>query len=245
MNILLTNDDGIHSEGLRQIALKLQDRGHKVYVVAPDTEMSAKSHAITVHQDMELKKVEIDGLNQIAYSLTGTPADCVRVALSVLYKDIDAIFSGCNFGLNAGADILYSGTVSACIEANIFNLPGVAISAEVKRGECDFEKAAILGVNLYEKYRLEIDNKQIVLNINVPHHKEEDIKGIKVCEVGGVIFDEFIIEEKNDISLVKLTGRHRTELTGNNDRAYLSQGYVTVSPINYNFNDKELLKQFK
>ena len=105
MNILLTNDDGIMSPGLIELAYALQKK-HNVYIVAPETEQSAKSQAITIKSEMQVKKHDIKGIVNDAFSLSGTPADCVRVALDVLYKDeIDLVFSGTNRGLNAGADI--------------------------------------------------------------------------------------------------------------------------------------------
>ena len=246
MNILLTNDDGIQSPGLIKLAMELQKK-HNVYIVAPDSEQSAKSQAITIRQDMVLKRLDIEGINNPAYALAGTPADCVRVGLEVLYREgIDLIFSGCNFGLNVGADILYSGTVSACVEGNIYKLPGVAVSAEVYEGEVDFDKSAKLAVGVFEKYRERLMDKQIVLNVNIPRHDEHDIKGVIVCEVGEAIFDSYISEEtENGQMVIKSNGRKLREYIRGSDRYYIDEGYVAVSPISYKFNDPELLAEFK
>ena len=246
MNILLTNDDGIMSPGLIELAYALQEK-HNVYIVAPETEQSAKSQAITIKSEMQLKKHDIEGIVNDAFSLSGTPADCVRVALDVLYKDeIDLVFSGTNRGLNAGADILYSGTVSACVEGNVYKLPGVAVSAEVYEEEpVDFVTAAKYAVDIFEEYKTLIMGRQIVLNINVPHIKEGEIKGVKVCEVGDVIYDSFIIENENENGkTIKGNGRQVREFIEGSDRYYLDKDYVTISPIQYRFNDPELLKIF-
>ena len=142
MRILLTNDDGIDAEGIYTLAKELE-KNYEVIIVAPDNQRSAQSHAITLFQPIVVKEVKLDGLKSKAYSISGTPADCVRVGLDALSGgDIDLVFSGINLGLNAGMDILYSGTVSAAIEANIHNIPSIAVSAEYADGKANFKIAA-------------------------------------------------------------------------------------------------------
>ena len=130
MRILLTNDDGVMAEGIYALAKELE-KDHEVIIIAPETQRSAQSHAVTILQPLTVKEVKLDGLKSKAYSISGTPADCVRAGLEVLIDEpIDYVFSGINMGLNSGMDILYSGTVSAAIEANIYGIPSIAVSAE-------------------------------------------------------------------------------------------------------------------
>ncbi|MDO5027832.1 MAG: 5'/3'-nucleotidase SurE [Bacillota bacterium] len=244
MKILLTNDDGIFSEGLRLLALELE-KNHQVYVVAPDSEKSATSHAITIRNHLEIKKVQLEGLKNISYSVSGTPADCVRVGLALLHKDVDLVFSGINKGYNAGADIKYSGTVSACAEANLHGLSGVAVSTQFKEGSSDFKTAASFVPGIFSKYKDLVLGQPMVLNINIPKLAEEEIKGIKVCELGDLIHDRFrqeIISE--EISHVFLKDRKPIDLKDGADQKLLSQGYITVTPIKYIYKDQDLMNKF-
>lgn len=245
MKILVTNDDGIHSEGLRLLALELQ-KHHDVYVIAPDRERSATSHAITLRHSMDLKKVRLEGIKNDAYTLSGTPADCVRIGLELLYKDIDIVFSGINRGYNAGADVQYSGTVGACAEANIYNTPGVAISTEFKDGEAKFELASKFAPILFERYKDILINENLVLNINVPKLSETEIKGIAVCELGDIIYDSFEKEKINeDHSVIHLRERYAKYIKPDSDQEYLSKGYITITPMEYSFGDEKLIERFK
>ena len=243
MKILLANDDGIYSEGLRLLALELQ-KEHDVYIVAPEGERSATSHSITIKRDMLLEVVKLEGIKNTAYSLNGTPADCIRVAMELLYDDIDVVFSGINKGYNAGADVQYSGTVSVCAEANLYNIPGVAVSAEYRNGDCNFEIASKIAPKIFERYKDLILNKNVVLNLNVPKLKEEEIKGVKVCELGELIYDSFSMDKIEDGKYnIKLLERTPKYIRPNSDQDYLSRGYITVTPIEYTFhNEKSLLE---
>ncbi|MDY0257762.1 5'/3'-nucleotidase SurE, partial [Gudongella oleilytica] len=119
MKILLANDDGIMAPGIYTLAKHLIDK-HDIIIIAPETQRSAQSHAITLHKPIVIKEVKLDGIDAPAYSISGTPADCVRVGMELLTDgDVDIVLSGINMGLNSGMDILYSGTVSAAIEANL------------------------------------------------------------------------------------------------------------------------------
>lgn len=243
MKILLSNDDGIMSEGLRLLAIELQ-KEHDVYIVAPDRERSASSHSISIKKDLVLEKVNLEGVKNTAYSLTGTPADCIRVAFELLYKDIDVVFSGINKGYNAGADVQYSGTVSVCAEANLYNIPGVAVSAEFRDGGCDYEVASKVAPMIFNRYKDLVMGSNVVLNLNVPKLKASDIKGIKVCELGELIYDSFSMEEEEEGKyIVKLLERTPKYIRPNSDQDYLTRGYITVTPIEYTFhNEKSLLE---
>lgn len=247
MKILVTNDDGITSEGIRLLAIELENHGHEVFVIAPDTERSACAHSITLRESLNLKKYQLEGFKGESYSLSGTPADCVRVGLEVLYKDqIDIVFSGINRGYNSGADVVYSGTVSACAEANIYNKPGVAVSTEFKDGSSDFELPSKFAPVLFEKYKDLVLEEKMVLNINVPKLKEEEVKGIAICELGDMVYDSFKVEEvDDDHKIIHLDDRYYKGYRQESDQEFLSNGYITITPIEYIFGTPELISKFK
>ena len=246
MKILLTNDDGIMAEGIYELAKELE-KNHEVIIVAPETERSAQSHAITLFQPLIIRETKLKGLKSKAYSVSGTPADCVRAGLDqIVCEDVDIVLSGINRGLNAGMDILYSGTVSAAIEANIYGKPSIAISAELVNGNCNYEIAAKYASEILEKVKKEHLSSSILLNINTPYVFNKDPQGIKVCKIGEVIHDYYIMElDDNGEKTVRTNGRKEIEFEKDTDRYFLSKGYITVTPLNYDLTNFELLDRVK
>ena len=240
MRILLTNDDGIMAEGIHYLAKELE-KMHEVTIIAPDIERSAQSQAITLGSALVVKEVQLEGLRSISYSISGTPADCVRVGLDkIIEEEVDMVISGTNRGLNAGMDILYSGTVSAAIEANIYNKPSIAISTEVKDGKCRFDLAAKYASIVLEKVKEDHKHSKLLLNVNVPFIEEP--KGIKVCRIGDTILDYYIMKiSKEGSKTIEVNGRTKIEYTKGTDRYFLNDGYVTVTPLHYDLTNFELL----
>ena len=158
MNILLTNDDGYCSSGIKLLKNKLSKYG-KVVIVAPKQAMSAKSVSITLGVPVEVKKVEED-----VFYLDGTPADCVAFGLSSLNIDFDLVVSGCNDGFNISYDIMYSGTVGACLQALTYQIPAIAISAE--DGLALVDKYFDVVMNYISENKLL--SSEYLLNINFP-----------------------------------------------------------------------------
>lgn len=260
MHILLTNDDGLWAPGIRTLAQVLEERGYDLSLVAPAEEHSAQSHAITINRSLEVVEYDLDWLKGRAFSVSGTPADSVRVAMdNVLEKRPDVVFSGCNLGFNAGMDILYSGTVSAAIEGNMFGVPSVAVSSQWVEGSARFDTACDLAVDFFQTIQdqlLEPNGQTMTININVPYLDKDQVKGVKICPVGDVIYDLYeptdhtpkgpegrarVLSRKGLI----LSGRHRKEDAHGTDRTYLSQGYATVTPLVYDFNNDKLRKQLE
>lgn len=246
MKILLVNDDGINAEGIQVLARELE-KEHDVIMVAPEEQQSAKSHSITITKPIVVKRVNLKGIKANSYSISGSPADCVRVAFDrLLDEPIDLVISGTNMGGNLGTDILYSGTVSAAIEANIYNKPSIAVSAEMKDGEGCYELAAKYTMKILDKVNHRFMESNTVLNINTPYVDDNnDIKGIKVCRIGGVIYDYYYAEEnseKEEMSLV-ISGRRKKELAKDTDRYYLSQGYITITPLQYDLTNFKLIEE--
>lgn len=245
MKILLTNDDGIMAEGIYILAKELEKK-HEVTIIAPETEKSGQSHAITLSQPLVVKEVKLRDLKSKAYSISGTPADCVRAGLSQIIKDVDMVFSGINRGLNAGMDILYSGTVSAAIEANIHGRPSIAVSAELVGSNCDFETAAKHACRVLEKGGEEYLSSNILLNINTPYSGNNKSGEIKVCKIGEVVYDYYIMElGENGEKTVRTNGRQDTKFREGTDRYFLSKGYATVTPLNYDLTNFELIDKVK
>lgn len=245
MKILLTNDDGIMAEGIQTLAKELE-KEHEVIIVAPDIQKSAQSHAITLFKPLVVKEVKLEGIKAKSYSVTGTPADCVRAGMEALTDGpIDLVFSGINIGLNSGMDILYSGTVSAAIEASIYNIPSIAVSAEFVDGKTNFDIAAKYASEISKKVTSKLMGTNIVLNINVPY-TETDIKGIEVCRVGDAIYDYYFEGENgNGEKYLQTKGRRKINLTEDTDRYFLSEGYATVTPLHYDLTNFESLERVK
>lgn len=243
MRLLLVNDDGIHAEGIYKLAKELE-KNHELLIVAPDDEKSAQSQAITIRKSLIVKEVELKGLKSKAYSVSGTPADCVRVAMDKLIDEpIDMVLSGINMGVNLGMDVLYSGTVSAAIEANIHKLPSMALSAEFKHGKINYDIAARYGSYILEKSKDQFVKNNIVLSINTPLLEEDEIKGIKVCKIGGIVYDYYRMEnsEVKGEATLTLEGRRKDGSEKDTDRYYLGEGYITITPIHYDLTNFDLL----
>lgn len=244
MRILLTNDDGIMAEGIYTMAKELE-KDHEVIIIAPETQKSAQSHAITINKALIVKEIKLDGLKSKAYSVSGTPADCVRAGLDQIVEgDIDIIISGINRGLNAGMDVLYSGTVSAAVEANIYNKPSIAVSAELIGENCDFKTAAEYALNILEKTKDNILSSNILLSINIPYLEDKEPKGIRICKIGDVVYDYYIMElDENNQRTLKIKGRQEVEFQEDTDRYFLSKGYATLTPLNYDLTNYKLLEE--
>ncbi|OSB16321.1 5'/3'-nucleotidase SurE [Clostridium sporogenes] len=245
MNILLTNDDGIDAEGINTLA-ELLSKYHNVTMVAPENQRSASSHSITIYEPIIVKQVK-KPYDVEAYSISGTPADCVKVALDKLVTDnIDIVISGINKGLNIGNDILYSGTVSAAIEGSMYKVSSIAVSAEfIKNKKENYEIAAKYTLEILSRVKKEDLKNDVVLNLNIPFCSEQEIKGIKVCKVGNKIFNtrfsEEIDEEGNKV--LKLEGDINKDIYEGTDVYYIRNKYVTLTPLHYDLTNFNILEE--
>ncbi|MCH7517467.1 MAG: 5'/3'-nucleotidase SurE [Candidatus Dadabacteria bacterium] len=239
--ILISNDDGINSEGLHKLHEILKTLG-EVYVVAPDRDQSAVSHSLTLYRPLRLDKI-----SDFVYTVDGTPTDCVNLAINGILRDKkpDLVVSGINKGENVGDDITYSGTVSAAMEGTLLGIPSIALSL-VGRGDFNFDYALHHSL-LIAKYVLE--NKlpeDTLLNVNIPNLPGEQIKGIVVTRQGKRLYDEPIVEK------VDPRGKKYYWIGGDelgfldiegSDIVAVKEGYVSVTPIgldltNYGHIDK-------
>lgn len=241
MNILLTNDDGYFSEGIKELAKQLIAEGHRVTIVAPHEENSGKSHSITLMKKFNISPVTIEGVDAMCYSVSGTPADCVRAALNIIDTKFDFCFSGCNFGYNAGMDILYSGTVSAAIEANLMGINAIAVSSEFSREKMYYDTAAKVAIEVFNKVHSSLDEIQVI-NINVPACEYKDLKGIRVAKIGGMVIDKYTKLQTESGYTLELKGREMKSYNEDTDRILLTNGYATVTPLLYDLTNEKLLK---
>ncbi|OPJ56700.1 5'/3'-nucleotidase SurE [Clostridium chromiireducens] len=248
MNILITNDDGINAPGIIALAKEVS-KEHKVIIVAPREQKSASSHSISIHSPIKIKEELIEGLDCKAYSVVGTPADCTQVGLSFLKENIDVVISGINKGPNVGTDILYSGTVSAAIEGAIYGIPSIAVSMDVdyEKDDENYSKAvkwAIKVLNIAKEKYMESD---VVLNLNIPNLDERDIKGIKICKIGKSTYKtEYILLESNEEGDLYTTKGTRNDIEKDEtDLYYLSKGYVTLTPLHFDFTNFDILEKVK
>ena len=228
-NILVTNDDGVFAEGIEVLAKILQKK-YYVIIVAPDRERSAASHSLTLHHPLRIVKV-----SKNKYAIDGTPADCVILAInSILKRKPDLVISGINNGPNMGEDILYSGTVSAAIEAMNMGYPAIAVSlASYQKG--NFADCAAIIDSLLDKDFISILSPKTILNINIPPFSINEIKGIKVTKLGHRIYTDFI-EERNDPRGKPYfwIGGQVPEWSevGETDFDAIKSGYVSITPLN-------------
>jgi len=246
--ILITNDDGVTSPGIQNLIEAVKDLG-KVVVVAPDKPQSGMGHAITIGAPLRLHKINHPAGVE-AYSCTGTPVDCVKLAVDkVLHRKPDLCLSGINHGANHSINVIYSGTMSAAVEAAIESIPSVGFSLLDYSIEADFTGARRYVRIIVEKMLSEKQDKHTVLNVNIPSVPADHIKGIKICRQAYAKYEEDFIE-RNDP-----TGRRYYWLTGefvNFDKAKdtdvwaLAHNYVSVVPVQFdltNYKQKSKLEK--
>ncbi len=247
--ILLTNDDGIDSEGLSTLYNILKkDKRFLVKVVAPDKESSAVGHAITVFRPISVRKVYREG-NLFGYAVDGTPADCVKIAVkSILEKKPHLLISGINRGANLGENIIYSGTVSAATEGTVCGISSIAVSVD-NLIDPDYGYTADFTGRIAGKI---VENGGLpqgtLLNINIPDVPEKKIKGVRVTMQSGVKFKD------NFIKRVDPRGRDYYWMDGefvgdvkdlSFDYDAVKSNYVSITPIHYDMTDYNKLDYFK
>ncbi|OFX16293.1 MAG: 5'/3'-nucleotidase SurE [Armatimonadetes bacterium RBG_16_58_9] len=183
MEILITNDDGIHSQGLIALKTALDPVG-RVHVVAPDRPRSACGHSITLHKPLRADKVRLAD-SSVAYSTNGTPSDCISLGiLGILDRKVDLVVSGINRGPNLGWDLTYSGTVSAAMEGAIMGAQSFAISVATSEQEVDYDVAAAFAARIARTLAEHELPESTLLNINVPGLPASEIRGVIVTRQG-------------------------------------------------------------
>lgn len=248
MKILVTNDDGIDSPGILALVRSLKTIGD-VIVVAPDRQQSAVGHALTVSSPLRVTPFHRDG-EMFGYAINGTPADCIKLALTTLFSDDkpDVVVSGINHGSNTSINILYSGTVSAATEAMFMGIPSIAVSVNSFSWEDDVRYAAEVAADFARRI-LEMQLPTgTLLNINVPSIARENIKGIKYTGQGKARWDDGYEKRLDPMGkpYYWLSGKFIVEDDDpNSDVVAVKDGFVSVSPICYNLTDEATLANLK
>lgn len=250
MNILLTNDDGIGAEGIFALYQSLKDIG-KVTIVAPDTERSAVGHAITLSDPLRVKSIYRND-EFFGYATTGTPADCVKLAIrAILEKRPDIVISGINLGPNTGYSILYSGTVSGATEGAILGIPSFAISLATFENP-EYGAAAEFAKRLT---KIMLDNNGLplgtFLNVNVPAVERQSIKGVRIVKQSKTAIEERFDkrEDPRKRTYYWLTGEIiRSDNHEDADIEAIRNNYISITPLqcdmtNYDF--MNTVKQWK
>ena len=234
--ILVTNDDGITAPGIRALIAVMSEIG-EVVVVAPDKPQSAMGHAITMNNMLYLNKVSAENAKITEYNCSGTPVDCVKMAIAeILKQKPDLCVSGINHGSNSSINVIYSGTMSAAVEAGIEGIPAIGFSLSDYDWNADFEQVK----SFVRKIALETLEKGLptgtILNVNFPKLKEKDIRGIKICRQAKAFwmekFDKRQTPQGKDYYW--LTGEFVNQDKGEDtDEWALEHGFISVVPVQF------------
>ncbi len=228
MKILITNDDGIDAYGLMLLEQLAKTRSDDITIVAPIDNRSGTSQAISLQNELHFSHIRDN-----RYACSGNPADCVMLALNLIFKDTrpDLVLSGINHGMNASDDVGYSGTVGAAREAAIVGIPAIAFSQCYGRLEADFEVAREFGKRVFD-HALSIRlPARHVLNVNFPSSELSAVKGIRTAALDRHKMSDQILEGSNPNHFVIGPLNQRIETNPESDRYHLQNGYVTFTPL--------------
>ncbi len=243
MRILITNDDGIMSEGIIILARKLSEIA-EVHVVAPDIERSATGHAITIRNPLWAKEVKF-GSEFFGYAVNGTPADCVKLGIQAILKDkkVDLVLSGVNKGANLGTDVMYSGTVSGALEGAMMEVPSIAISS-CSTSNPNFNSATKALIEILKHLDLEHFPKFSALNVNIPAIEYDEIKGFKLTRQSTRRFRDFFEARQDPFgnTYYWMLGEIVEDDPGKDADYYaVEQNYTSVTPITMFHNDHNFM----
>jgi 5'-nucleotidase len=239
IDILVTNDDGIHAEGIRALAKAMEPLGN-VTIMAPDREQSATSHALTLHRPLRVRRI-----SERELSVDGTPTDAVLLGVHAFLKERPAlVVSGINHGPNMGNDVLYSGTVAAASEGTFLGIPSIAISLATW-GPADFGPPSRVARSLVRNLLRRGLPATTCLNVNVPPIPWEEIRGVRVTRLGKRIYRDVIVEKTDPRGKLYywIGGEEPTwENDDSSDFTAVERGYVSVTPITFELTDyKEIV----
>ncbi len=246
MRILLTNDDGIYSKGIEALFIGLK-KEHDVTVVAPETEQSAVGHAITFLNPLRVKVVSRNG-EAFGYALTGTPADCVKIAVTELVKPPpQLVVSGINMGANVGVNVIYSGTVSAATEAAVLGLPSIAVSINSFITK-DFSAATSFIPKLIRKIEKHGLPQGVSLNVNVPDVPAEEVKGVRVTHQGVMRCVEKYdrrIDPRSHVYYWLCNSAVLPDMNPSADSLAIAEKYISVTPIHHDLTHYKMMDALK
>jgi 5'-nucleotidase len=246
MKILLTNDDGVFSKGIEALYMALSVE-HEVTVVAPETEQSAVGHAITWLDPLRVNMVNRNG-HYFGHALKGTPADCVKIAVSELMDPPpEIVVSGINLGANVGVNVIYSGTVSAATEAAVLGIPSIAVSID------SFAPASFSGATEFIPKLVAMVGKQglppgVCLNVNVPNLPADKIRGVRVTKQGKLKCVEKYerrMDPRNHVYYWLKNESIQQDQDPEADSCALASGYISVTPIHHDLTNYRMLDRLR
>lgn len=246
--ILISNDDGITSQGIRVLIECMQQLG-EVVVVAPDSPQSGMGHAITIENPIRLTHEDIFE-DVLAYSCSGTPADCVKLAKHHVLADRtpDLVVSGINHGANTAISVLYSGTMSAAIEGCLEGIPAIGFSLCDYSTDTSFDHVESYVTQIAGQVLKHGLQKGVTLNVNFPQKQEQPIAGIKICRQTHAFWKEQFYERKDPVGrpYFWLSGNFVNEDQGeDNDVWAVENNYVAVVPVHYDMTAYETIKNLQ
>lgn len=239
-HILVTNDDGITAPGIRAL-VEVAKKFGKVTVVAPDSPQSGQGHAITIDAPLRINKMNVfEGVD--SYSCSGTPVDCVKLGNNILFKNglPDLCVSGINHGSNAAVNILYSGTMSAAMEASLEGIPSIGFSLLDFKWDADFTGAKKVADELIYKVLQHGLGGGKLMNVNVPNLPASELKGMKICRQGKARWIEEFQEgvDPRGKSYYWLTGKFVNQDPGEDSDVWaLENGYASIVPSMHDLTD--------
>ena len=244
--ILVTNDDGITAPGIRMLIEVMNTIGD-VVVVAPDSPQSGMGHAITINSTLYCTEITVDDGPQKEYQCSGTPADCVKLAIrELLDRKPDLCVSGINHGSNSSINVIYSGTMSAAIEAGIEGVPAIGFSLLDFRWSADFSPLKPFIKKIVNKALAHKIPSDVVLNVNFPLLPQEEIKGIKICRQAKAHWVEKFDKRQSPMGrdYYWLTGEFINEDRGDDtDEAALDKGYISIVPTQFDLTAHHAIQQ--
>ena len=245
--ILITNDDGITAPGIKALVEAARPLG-KVVVVAPDKPQSGMGHAITIGTPLRMNKVEM--FDEIeAWQTSGTPVDCVKLAVDkILHRKPDICLSGINHGANHSINVIYSGTMSAAMEASIESIPSIGFSLLDYRFEADFSAATYYANQIIKTILNNKFDKHLLLNVNFPSIPKKEVKGIKICKQAYAKYVEDFDErlDPHGKKYYWLTGEFvNFDKSKDTDVWALQNNYVSVVPVQFDLTNYTLKQQLE
>ena len=249
MRILVTNDDGIDATGLEVLYHIASEISNDVWVVAPETNQSGVSHAITLHHPIRMRKI-----NDKRYAVQGTPTDCVLMGVHEILGGTkpDLVLSGVNRGQNIADDVTYSGTIAGAMEGTILGIPSIALSQSynfAQGGDMKWETAKAFGAKIVKKLLDSGWPKDVLININFPYRSPDEVEGVKVTTQGQRDQNIRKVDTRVDTSGTNYywfdLKRAASEPKAGTDLWAIYSGYISVTPLCLNLTDNGTLKELE
>lgn len=244
MKVLISNDDGIFSPGIHELAQAMIEVADEVLVVAPDVEQSASGHSITIRRPLRYRRTHLEELpNTVCYRVDGTPADCVVLGVHNEGRP-DVVVSGINLGSNLGFDVTHSGTVAAAIEGTTMGIPSIAVSLRTGEGVLDFSHAAKYAARLaLSIFETGLPHRTL-LNVNFP---ESAPKGVVTSRLSTHSYKDSVVrrEDPDGVPYYWVAGTPTGERVDDTDFTAVIDGYATVTPLSLDLTDHKLLQDLQ